>query len=234
MQLEPLCTVSELRGICLWPSGTQEFPTEDCDEVYPGIFLGNAASASDIEKLNLMNIGYVLNAAHGLDASLNMIQVLSPEEYQLSGIVFLGIPAIDMMSYPLNSHFGTAVSFIKEGLVAGKGVLVHCKQGISRSAALVLAYLVQEEGLELQEATRVVRSRREILPNDGFLMQLCELNEFLNNKKGLSSGKGVLVHCKQGISRSAGLVLAYLVQEEELELQKATRVVMSRREMMGS
>lgn len=180
---EPLCTIEELREICLFPTGRQEFPTEDYDEVYPGIYIGNAASASNLKDLNDKNIGYVLNAGHGSDESLNMVNVLEPEAYNQAGIEFLGIPAIDMASYPLNEHFGRAIAFIKDGISAKKHVLVHCKQGISRSAALVLAYLVQEEEMQLQQATRMVRQRREIMPNDGFLLQLCEFHEFLNPRK---------------------------------------------------
>ncbi|GFS70213.1 dual specificity protein phosphatase 3 [Nephila pilipes] len=177
---EPLCTIEELRGICLFPSGIQELPVQDCDEVYPGIFIGNEMSASNLEFLRRYNIGYVLNAAHGLDSSLNMIEPLLEKDYALNGIKFLGIPAIDIMSYPINQHFEQSIEFIREGLQSGKNVLVHCKQGISRSAALVLAYLMVDRGMQLQEATRTVRRRREILPNDGFLMQLCNLNEIIN------------------------------------------------------
>ncbi|GBN63009.1 Dual specificity protein phosphatase 3 [Araneus ventricosus] len=177
---EPLCTVEELRNICFFPTGAQEFPMEDCDEVFPGIFLGNGASASNFNELRKNNIGYVLNAAHGTDEHLNMIEPVSEKDYTAAGIRFLGIPAIDCMGYPLHQHFDEATAFIREALQAGKGVLVHCKQGISRSAALVLAYLVVEAGMSLQEATRVVRQRREILPNEGFLLQLCNLYEQIN------------------------------------------------------
>ncbi|XP_035226732.1 dual specificity protein phosphatase 3-like isoform X2 [Stegodyphus dumicola] len=178
-----LCTIEELRKICLFSSaGIQELPTTDYDEVYPGILLGNVASASDVDKLRKLGVGYVLNSAYGPDRALNMIEALPPEEYGKAGIVFLGIPAIDMMSFPLRDYFSLACEFIRDGLASGKKVLVHCKQGISRSAALVLAYLVQEVGLEVQEATRMVRKQREIFPNDGFLQQLCELNELKHKK----------------------------------------------------
>ncbi|KAF8764642.1 dual specificity protein phosphatase 3-like [Argiope bruennichi] len=179
---EPLCTVEELRNICLFPSGEQEFPTDDCDEVFPGIFLGNAASAKNLNQLLKNNIGYVLNAAHGSDEYLNMIEPLSEKDYSAAGIRFLGIPAIDSMGYPLHQHFNETIAFMREALQSGKGVLVHCKQGISRSAAVVIAFLMIELGMPLQEATRVVRQRREILPNEGFLLQLCNLYEQMHAK----------------------------------------------------
>ncbi|GIY29490.1 dual specificity protein phosphatase 3 [Caerostris darwini] len=175
--------MEELRNICLFPTGgIQEYPTENSDEVYPGIYIGNEASAADINQLKKKSIGYVLNAAYGRDKTLNMVEPLAAKDYALAGIQFLGIPAVDCMSYPLDQHFNRAITFIRECLHSGNNVLVHCKQGISRSAALVLAYLVAEVGMTLQEATRAVRNRREIMPNDGFLVQLCNLNEVVNRK----------------------------------------------------
>jgi protein-tyrosine phosphatase len=61
-------------------------------------------------------------------------------------------------------------------------VLVHCKEGISRSATLVLAFLMIKEGLSAQDAMRTVRREREIRPNNGFLKQLCYLNDILIDK----------------------------------------------------
>lgn len=61
---------------------------------------------------------------------------------------------------------------------AGK-VLVHCARGISRSAALVLAFLMIKERLIVVEAVEAVRGRRNILPNVGFLDQLCHLDSSL-------------------------------------------------------
>lgn len=53
---------------------------------------------------------------------------------------------------------------------------MHCARGISRSAALVLAYLMIRERLPLAEAVVAVRKHRNILPNAGFLSQLCHLD----------------------------------------------------------
>ena len=48
---------------------------------------------------------------------------------------------------------------------------------LQRSATIVLAYLVKYEKLELTEALRLVRSKRDVRPNDGFLLQLIEFEE---------------------------------------------------------
>lgn len=56
---------------------------------------------------------------------------------------------------------------------------VHCQQGVSRSATVVLAYLMLYHNLTLLDAVRAVRHKREIFPNDGFIKQLCVLEREL-------------------------------------------------------
>ncbi|MBN3312278.1 DS13B phosphatase, partial [Atractosteus spatula] len=48
--------------------------------------------------------------------------------------------------------------------------------GISRSAALVLAFLMICENLTLVDAIKTVRKHRDVCPNSGFLSQLRELD----------------------------------------------------------
>lgn len=54
-------------------------------------------------------------------------------------------------------------------------VYVHCHQGISRSATIVMAFLMIKRNMTLAQAIVTVRSRRAVMPNDGFLQQLLEL-----------------------------------------------------------
>lgn len=60
-------------------------------------------------------------------------------------------------------------------MVAGGKILVHCMAGVSRSASIVLAYLVKYQSLTLREAYVVLRKARPIAsPNPGFWKQLIE------------------------------------------------------------
>ena len=46
-----------------------------------------------------------------------------------------------------------------------------------------------KRGLTAQQAVREVRSRRQIIPNGGFLKQLCELNELMLKKRKTESSR---------------------------------------------
>ncbi|GAB4820258.1 hypothetical protein N2152v2_007304 [Parachlorella kessleri] len=63
-------------------------------------------------------------------------------------------------------------AFIEEGLQSG-GVLVHCLAGVSRSATVVIGYLMWKNILPFHQARRHVAAVRPwIRPNSGFEQQL--------------------------------------------------------------
>lgn len=59
-------------------------------------------------------------------------------------------------------------------------VLVHCRAGVSRSATICIAYLMQKQGLSLDSAFEFVVSRRPIIdPNLNFIQQLQKFETYL-------------------------------------------------------
>jgi len=71
---------------------------------------------------------------------------------------------------PISEHFKECVDFIDS--IDG-AVLVHCYAGISRSATIVIAYLMIKRGMVYEEAIRFVQKKRSfICPNKGFLKEL--------------------------------------------------------------
>lgn len=71
-----------------------------------------------------------------------------------------------------------AVDFIEEAVDGDGKVLVHCVSGVSRSAAVVVAFMCHSMGLSVGEALEVLKmSSPQVCPNDGFLRQLTLFEE---------------------------------------------------------
>lgn len=69
----------------------------------------------------------------------------------------------------LMTTFGSAIEFIIQARKMGGTVLVHCYAGISRSATIVIAYLMSEKQMSLPDAFKLVKSKRIVaFPNPGF------------------------------------------------------------------
>lgn len=71
-----------------------------------------------------------------------------------------------------------AVEFIEEAIDDDGKVLVHCVSGVSRSAAVVVAYMSYSMGLSVQEALEILKiSCPQVSPNEGFMRQLTLFEE---------------------------------------------------------
>ncbi|KAG8200649.1 hypothetical protein JTE90_022271 [Oedothorax gibbosus] len=178
----PLCTPDDLLDIIRDPSGYYVLPTDPCNEVFPNIYLSDAPTALCTALLKRMGITHVLNAAQGKEKHCGLVNTW-PGFYSQSGIKFLGVPAFDNIVFRIHPYFEEAAQFIDDALKAGGKVLVHCQAGISRSATLVCSFLMLKRGFTAQEAVKAVRKNRAIIPNDGFLQQLCDLNDKLSRNR---------------------------------------------------
>ncbi|XP_039110359.1 dual specificity protein phosphatase 26 isoform X1 [Hyaena hyaena] len=135
--------------------------------------------ANNRRELRRLGITHVLNASHSRWRG-------TPEAYEGLGIRYLGVEAHDSPAFDMSIHFQTAADFIHRALnQPGGRILVHCAVGVSRSATLVLAYLMLYHRLTLVEAIKKVKDHRGIIPNRGFLRQLLALDRRL--RQGLEA-----------------------------------------------
>jgi protein-tyrosine phosphatase len=87
---------------------------------------------------------------------------------------YIYIPCDDN-NFNIKQYFNQTFSIIDRELKAGKNVLVHCYAGVSRSATIVIAYLMRKYRWSMFKAINFVRSRRLIInPNIYFVYQLQE------------------------------------------------------------
>ncbi|CAJ1332921.1 unnamed protein product, partial [Effrenium voratum] len=75
----------------------------------------------------------------------------------------------------VRSRFSEVFDFVDQARASAKpgAALIHCFEGKNRSAAFVIAYVMREEKLNLQDAFARVKGVRSLVdPNIGFLKQL--------------------------------------------------------------
>ncbi|XP_035518995.1 dual specificity protein phosphatase 13-like isoform X2 [Morone saxatilis] len=135
------------------------------------------------DKLGLWQLGitHVLNAAHG------KLCCKGSDDFYGTTVKYYGVPANDLPTFDLSPFFYPAAEFIHQALTSGGKVFVHCAVGVSRSAALVLAYLMIHHHLSLLSSVRCVQEKRWIFPNRGFLRQLIALDRKLQDEGSIEA-----------------------------------------------
>ena len=129
----------------------------DCvNEIVPGLFLGDCTAAE--------------RPPGSVRRIINMTQSAGFHEGRLE---YLHIDIDDTDVAPILKFVDRANAFLDEGLRSNEHVLVHCQSGMSRSATLVIAFLMSRRGMSLADAYETTRSARPvILPNRGFFSAL--------------------------------------------------------------
>ncbi|XP_061608674.1 uncharacterized protein si:dkey-175m17.7 [Phyllopteryx taeniolatus] len=139
--------------------------------ILPFLFLGNERDARELDLLLRLNVGYVVNVTAHL-----------PLYHLKSGLHYKRLPATDNSKQNLRQYFEEVFEFIEEAYQSGQGVLVHCQAGVSRSATVVIAYLMKHTLMTMTDAYKYVRSRRPVVsPNLNFMGQLLEFERDLNS-----------------------------------------------------
>lgn len=90
-----------------------------------------------------------------------------------SDIHYKRIPIEDGTEVEIQKYFAEAFHWINTHLENGRKVLVHCKQGRSRSCAIVISFLMQKEKIRFSTAHQIVSQARPLISlNSGFIRRL--------------------------------------------------------------
>nr|WAW78385.1 dual-specificity phosphatase 26a [Paralichthys olivaceus] len=174
-RVPPNLSVSELERLLY----TGKTACNHADEVWPRLYIGDQDIASDRRELAKLGITHILNCAQSKWRG-------GAEYYAGMNITYHGIEAHDSPTFDMSVNFYPAAEFIHKALTSGGKVLVHCTVGVSRSATLVLAYLMIRQNLTLVEAIKTVKDHRGVIPNRGFLRQLNGLDGILRESRKTS------------------------------------------------
>lgn len=125
------------------------------------LFLSDIYTAVSSEAIETHNIGAILDCTF--------------ETYHLKypNITCAKLPLQDTTSQRLDPGLYQAVGFVIQHLNAGINVLIFCHRGISRSATIAIAVVMNLLGMNSQDGFRFVAEQRDIInPNLGFCLQL--------------------------------------------------------------
>lgn len=143
----------------------------DCElpsKILEHIYLGSAQNSFNRNQLVQLNIKFVLNTAK---ECVNHY----PNDFH-----YLHCSLLDSDVEDISSYFDTTFAFLENARKVDNVVLVHCFMGMSRSAAIVVAYVMKYKKWNLKTAYKFVREKRPIIDiNIGFMYQLIDYEKAL-------------------------------------------------------
>lgn len=141
----------------------------EIDQITDKIYLGNYDAARMKEMLKMRNITHIMAVGKSLEA-------LYPDEF-----AYLVVPVMDRKNENIAFYFKQCFEFIDNA----EKIYIHCQAGVSRSATVVIAYLMWKMKMKYRDAHKYVLTKRRIIsPNEGFVKQLKKFeNEVFENKK---------------------------------------------------
>jgi dual specificity phosphatase 12 len=150
----------------------------DYHKIDENLYLGNMTIASTPQ----------LVAANHFERVLSLICSPILQDLKVEGVDYKFVCADDSPDFDLLTHFPECIRYIADGVNSGQNVYVHCQAGISRSSTIVIAFLMSKYGITYSEAFTLVKSKRWVSPNEGFVQQLSLFEEMqytldANNRK---------------------------------------------------
>jgi len=138
--------------------------------IEPYMLIGSKRDAADRKSLRDLGVTHVLNATPDCPCHFE------------DELTYLRLPIKDCWNQNLPSHFPAAFKFIDSAKrSAGGRVMIHCTAGISRSAAISIAYLMSTKSLRLTDAYAYVKSKRAVIsPNLDFMGELQQFERTLS------------------------------------------------------
>jgi len=145
-------------------------------QILDWLYLGGDRNSSNHKELTVRtNIAYILNVS--IECKNHFPDEFKYKKYDIQ----------DNIGQDLTAYFEEACEFLEEAKSNAKNVLVHCIQGMSRSASFVIAYLILKLNMKLRDAYDfVVKKRGIVKPNPGFLEQLIKLDTKVHGTASMS------------------------------------------------
>ncbi|CAG2172147.1 unnamed protein product [Oppiella nova] len=133
------------------------------------LYLGSDSPVKDVNVMTTLEISLVISVT----------EEPVPEESRWPNISYQHIEAGDFPDEDLISHFDHCYRLIAKAHEKDETVYIHCRSGTSRSATIVMAFLMKKHCISYLNSRKRVEKKRKVFPNEGFVHQL-ELYERMN------------------------------------------------------
>ncbi|CAL9069299.1 unnamed protein product [Musa banksii] len=152
--------------------------TERPSPITEYLYIGGALAAKSMYTLQHLGITHILCLCAN---EIGQSDSQNPDLFE-----YRNFSVCDNDDEDIGNLFEEASDFIDYVERLGGKILVHCFEGKSRSATVVLAYLMLRKGLTLLEAWNMLKkAHRRAQPNDGFAKTLLDLDEQLHGKTSM-------------------------------------------------
>ncbi|XP_038974114.1 dual specificity protein phosphatase PHS1-like isoform X1 [Phoenix dactylifera] len=191
--------------------------TERPSPITEYLFIGGALAARSMYTLQHLGVTHILCLCTN---EIGQSDSQYPDHFE-----YRNFSISDNDDEDISHIFEDASDFIDYVEHLGGKVLVHCFEGRSRSATVVLAYLMLRKKLTLLEAwNKLKKVHRRAQPNDGFAKTLLDLDKRLHGKVSMEwqQKKPMMKVCPM-CGKNAGLSSSSL----KLHLQKSHRKISS-------
>jgi len=156
-----------------------------CSKIAESLFLGSDTIARDQHILKENGVTHILNCAGTICPNYH------PNEF-----IYKKLYLCDGSKEDITSLFYDVLEFIDGAISSGGKVFVHCHQGISRSSAMLILYLMWKDNMDYQSTHERVKAIREVTnPNAGFTCQLLNWWSLHSAKKKKKRMFAVFPHC---------------------------------------
>ena len=126
-------------------------PTHIIDNIY----IGNAYNAADYYTLKKLGIKKIVNVSEEISNYF-------PSEFE-----YYNIKVLDNEDGRLKPHYNKFISFTNQSNKSNddkdSNILVHCFMGSSRSATLVVLYLMRNHHMTFEDAYKFIKNKRNIV-----------------------------------------------------------------------
>lgn len=143
--------------------------------ILPRLYLSGEDAVKSKSNLKSNGITHILNL------TTNVENLFEPE------LNYKKIRVNDVSNEDMTHCFDQSIEFIQKAFEENETnrVLVHCNAGVSRSASVVIAYLLKTgQYSSFEQAYEFLRAARPaVSPNPGFIRQLKEFESRIKNNK---------------------------------------------------